>query len=166
MARVRRRHLRKSSPEATALNITAFLNLMVILVPFLLMTAVFTHLSILELNLPTSESSNKSNKKKPTFNLKIVVRDKTILVVNGNKILRKISPRDGQPDFRLLSKTIQQVKAGYPKKTAATILSQQTTPYDTLIKIMDAVRSFHTTQEGSIIEAELFPDLSIGDAPG
>jgi len=157
--------MRKSSPEATALNITAFMNLMVILVPFLLMTAVFTHLSILELNLPTSEN-NKSSKKKPTFNLKIVIRNKTILIANGNNLIKKISPRDGQPDFKVLSKTIQQVKASFPDKTAATILSQQTTPYDTLIKVMDAVRSFHALQEGSVIEAELFPDLSIGDAPG
>ena len=38
------------------INITAFMNLMVILVPFLLITAVFSRLTILELNLPAAES--------------------------------------------------------------------------------------------------------------
>ena len=48
-----RRRLRHRRPEAE-LNITAFMNLMVILVPFLLITAVFSQVAILELNLPTS----------------------------------------------------------------------------------------------------------------
>ena len=44
-----RRKGRRSTNEDTAeLNITAFLNLMVILVPFLLITAVFSRLAILE----------------------------------------------------------------------------------------------------------------------
>jgi biopolymer transport protein ExbD len=41
---------------ADELNITAFMNLMVALVPFLLITAVFSRLTVLELNLPGSES--------------------------------------------------------------------------------------------------------------
>ena len=46
----RRTHRRKH--PAAELNITAFMNLMVVLVPFLLMTAVFSHITILDLNLP------------------------------------------------------------------------------------------------------------------
>ena len=55
MIRSRRggRHHRNDTAE---LNITAFMNLMVILVPFLLITAVFSRLAILELNLPGSSS--------------------------------------------------------------------------------------------------------------
>jgi len=44
------------------LDITA-LNLMVVLVPFLLMSALFTSISILELKLPGMSSSKKDNKK-------------------------------------------------------------------------------------------------------
>ena len=46
---IARRHRRKETAE---MNITAFMNLMVILVPFLLITAVFSRLTILQLNLP------------------------------------------------------------------------------------------------------------------
>ena len=46
--------------EVVELNITAFMNLMVVLVPFLLITAVFSQVAILDLNLPTDGSvSNK-----------------------------------------------------------------------------------------------------------
>lgn len=72
---MRRRHSHKTSVQ-TELNITAFMNLMVILVPFLLMTAVFTHLTILELNLPKAQDG-KSGSKKPTFDLKMLSETKT-----------------------------------------------------------------------------------------
>ncbi|PUB80977.1 MAG: biopolymer transporter ExbD, partial [gamma proteobacterium symbiont of Ctena orbiculata] len=38
--------------QGEELNITAFLNLMVILIPFLLITAAFSRFSIIELYLP------------------------------------------------------------------------------------------------------------------
>ena len=52
----RRRGGRRQQQEAAELNITAFMNLMVILVPFLLITAVFSRLAILQLNLPGSST--------------------------------------------------------------------------------------------------------------
>ena len=45
---------RRRSQDPGDINITAFMNLMVILVPFLLITAVFSRITILELNLPTA----------------------------------------------------------------------------------------------------------------
>src|SRR6056300_1847134 len=53
----RRRDGRRHNSEVAELNITAFMNLMVILVPFLLITAVFSRMAILELNLPGSSSA-------------------------------------------------------------------------------------------------------------
>ncbi len=47
---IRRKH--GKSKEAPELDITAFLNLMVVLVPFLLVSAVFSRITILELNMP------------------------------------------------------------------------------------------------------------------
>lgn len=43
------------------LNITAFLNLMVVLIPFLLLNAVFAQVSILQLNLPSNEEAPPSD---------------------------------------------------------------------------------------------------------
>ena len=50
----RRHHYRRRSKDAHELDVTTFLNLMVVLVPFLLITAVFSRLTIVELNLPSS----------------------------------------------------------------------------------------------------------------
>jgi len=57
------------------------------------------------------------------------------------------------------------VKAKYPEKTDATILLESDTPYDTLVQVMDHVRVFEQGTGAQTFQAELFPDISIGDAP-
>jgi len=158
--RVRRKH------PAVELNITAFMNLMVVLVPFLLMTAVFTHITILDLNLPKPGSNKAKNNKNPPFELRVTIR-KNALILSDNKggLIKKINRLKTGHNYGLLKQVLKQVKARFPDKTNLTILSEQKTPYDELIQVMDSARSFQTLYEGEIVNAELFPDISIGDAP-
>ncbi|UCE89656.1 MAG: biopolymer transporter ExbD [Pseudomonadota bacterium] len=156
-----RRGRRKAEAD---LNITAFMNLMVILVPFLLITAVFSRLTILELNLPTDAKTNEPPKQE--FQLQIVIRDAAIDVADNKGGLIKRIPRiSGKHDYKQLSTLLQQVKARFPDKTTATILPEQNTHYETLVHVMDAVRMFRVVQGTEVVNAELFPDISIGDAP-
>lgn len=162
------RHIRKQRNRhktSAELNITAFMNLMVVLVPFLLMTAVFTHMSILELNLPKPGGDNKEQNK-PTFEIQLIIKkDALVLTDNKGGLIKRIPVTNATHQFTLLTETLKQVKARFPDKSNITILSQQDTTYDTLIQAMDAVRAFKTLQDGEVILAELFPDISIGDAP-
>ena len=157
----RRRH----SEDPGDINITAFMNLMVILVPFLLMTAVFSRITILELNLPAAASA--SNQDKPQeFHLEIVVRADGIEVGDRDGGLIKRLPLQGdKQDYEQLSKLLQQVKARFPDKLDATLLLEPDTDYETMVQVMDNVRTAHVVQAGSVVSAELFPDISIGDAP-
>ena len=161
---MKKRHSRLRQKAQEELNITAFMNLMVVLVPFLLMTAVFTHLSILDLNLP-SLGDAKPNKDKPSFELRVTIR-KNALVLSDNKggLIKQIPARNNQHDYQTLSATLKQVKARFPDKTNATILAEQNTEYDTLVHVMDSVRMYAALIDGEIVQAELFPDISIGDA--
>ncbi len=162
MRRFRRR--RRAQLEAAELNITAFLNLMVILVPFLLITAVFSRVAILQLNLPVPGGPKGADK--PAFHLQVVIRKRALEVADTRGgLIRRIPARDGRHDYRALSRLLQQIKARFPDKTAATILSEPDTSYDTLIQVMDAVRMFKAVRFGQVVNAELFPDISIGDAP-
>ena len=63
--------------ETVELNITAFMNLMVILVPFLLITAVFSQVSILELNLP-ADGTDAAEPAEPELQLEITIRGTSI----------------------------------------------------------------------------------------
>ncbi|MGD2167088.1 MAG: biopolymer transporter ExbD [Gammaproteobacteria bacterium] len=158
---------RERHKEQAELNITAFMNLMVILVPFLLITAVFSRLAVLELNLPSSEST-LAEEQEPEFQLEITVRDSVIEV--GDRNVGTLSRIDNTPDgydFEQLSGYLQRVKKQFPDKANATILLEQDIEYDVLVQVMDTVRVFERVDETDKLAAryELFPEISIGDAP-
>ncbi|MBL8200178.1 MAG: biopolymer transporter ExbD [Chromatiales bacterium] len=149
--------------ETPDLEITAFMNLMVVLVPFLLITAVFSRLAIIELNLPAASSAAVEE---PVFQLEVTVRDDGLEVgERTNGLLTRLPRTDGQYDFRGLASYLQRVKASYPDMTNATVLLEPDVPYDTLVQVMDALRFFEAKQGSQVVQAELFPDISIGDAP-
>ncbi|HEY8508814.1 MAG TPA: biopolymer transporter ExbD [Steroidobacteraceae bacterium] len=159
---VKRRHAR--GKEAGEMNITAFMNLMVILVPFLLITAVFSRLTILQLNLPGE--STQATETEQVLNIEVIVRKDQIQVADRGTGLLKALPNNGADyDLKGLSEYLQIVKSKYPQKTDATVLLEPDTPYDTVIQVMDAVRAYTAEQNGRYVQAELFPDISIGDAP-
>ena len=159
----RRIHRRKH--PAAELNITAFMNLMVVLVPFLLMTAVFSHITILDLNLPPPGSQDKDQPKKPPYELRVTIREK-MLVISDNRLglIKRIPEKAGKHDFAGLKQTLKQVKARLPEHSNITILAEQQTSYDDLIRTMDSSRSYRAQVDGVWVFAELFPDISIGDA--
>ena len=159
-----KRTLRSKHPAAE-LNITAFMNLMVVLVPFLLLTAVFSHITILDLNLPSPSSKDNIKPKTPPYELHVTIR-KNSLILSDNRggLIKRVSKKNKEHDYATLKQTLIQVKSRLPDKTAITILAEQYTEYDALIQVMDTVRSYQTVYEGEIVLAELFPDISIGDA--
>jgi len=162
MRRLRRRH------EETELDITAFMNLMVILVPFLLMTAAFSQLAILQLNLPQSGAAAGADneQKKKELILEVIIRKDALEVAdrNGGLIRRIENGKEGYETGKL-SKLLQQIKVKFPDKLDAFILPEADTHYETVILIMDTVRQFDNVQAGAVIPTELFPVISIGDAP-
>jgi biopolymer transport protein ExbD len=156
---------RRRSQDPGDINITAFMNLMVILVPFLLITAVFSRITILELNLPAAASAADQDETQQ-FHLEIVVRSDGIEVGDRDGRLIKRLPLQGDDqDYEQLSQLLQQVKARFPDKLDATLLLEPDTDYETMVQVMDSVRTARVVQAGSVVSAELFPEISIGDAP-
>ena len=162
--RSRRRGGRRNN-DTVERNITAFMTLMVILVPFLLITAVFSRLAILELNLPGS-SSEPADEPEQVFQLEIIVRNEKIEVGDRNIGALGVYPNeDDGYDFAALSEKLGEIKRDYPDKTDAAILLESDISYDTLVQVMDRVRVSEAVVDDSIVRTELFPDISIGDAP-
>ena len=167
---VGRRGRRRQNDDTAELNITAFMNLMVILVPFLLITAVFSRLAIIELNLPGS-STEPVDPQDQVFQLEIIVRSDKIEVGDRNQGLLGIYPStDDGYDYEAVGNKLAELKTRYPDKTDASILMEQEIPYDALVQIMDRVRvsiEIEIDDDGdkTLVRTELFPDISIGDAP-
>jgi biopolymer transport protein ExbD len=162
---IRSRKGGRRNVETAELNITAFMNLMVILVPFLLITAVFSRLAILELNLPGS-STEPANQQELTFQLEVIVRQGQIEVGDRNIGALGIYPNTGDGyDYEALSAKLSEIKESYPEKTDAAILLESEIPYDTLVQVMDRVRVEEKIEDKRVLRNDLFPDISIGDAP-
>ena len=171
MAR-RRSRLSREAPE---LNITAFLNLMVVLVPFLLITAVFSRITILELNLPPA-STQTSEPEKKEIKVEVIVRENTIELGNGEAIQARFNKADdGTYNMEGLSEALLAVKYNYPEKFDSSVLLEPEIEYELLITVMDAVREAEIPDpnaepgpDGQTVmqTIELFPEISVGDAPG
>jgi biopolymer transport protein ExbD len=146
------------------LNIVPMIDMMVILVFFLLFTAVFSNTNILELNLPAPNSSVPDLPK--GLNLEVIVRQNAIEVADRNSGVLKTLPKTGADyDFAGLSSFLQDVKAKYPATMDASVLLEQDIPYDVLVQTMDNTRVW-LNQSGPLLQkVELFPDISVGDAP-
>lgn len=164
--RIKRRF--KEDPD---LDITSFMNLMIILVPVLLMSMVLARTTVLDLKLPDMADSSTPPTEEPPQQLELIIRaDKfEVNYPAGIKLKWVEKTADGQYDFALLATVLQETKRlledkGIQKKDIY-ILSEKDTDYQTLVSTMDTVRSFKAVVAASMVDAELFPEISLGDAP-
>jgi biopolymer transport protein ExbD len=151
--------------HAAELDVTAFINLIVVLVPFLLSTAVFTRLSVIDLSLP-AQTSGVEQLKVDELKLEVVIRPDAIEV--GDKIGGLIARLPNTPagyDTTALAQIVEQLKTRFPQQGNATVLALPDTSYEVLVQVMDAVRERPARAVGKEPAVPLFPDISIGDAP-
>jgi biopolymer transport protein ExbD len=160
MARHHKRHR-----EAT-INLVSMIDMMTILVFFLLVHGGFVRLAILELNLPTAQSQVSADP--PEFQLEVTVREAGIEVGDrATGVLNRIDKTGDDYHLDELSVYLSQVKQQFPAKTDVTLLLEPDISYDLLVAVMDRVRETERMAEGDnqLVRAELFPEISIGDAP-
>lgn len=170
---MRRSRFRKKEAE---LDITSFMNLMIILVPVLLMSMVFSHISVLDLKLPDLASDSQPSEDPIKEALELVIhQDELVINYPAGAPLRRLPLIEDQEtgelvhDFTMLSTVLQEVKRLLKEKNVdkkdILILSQPDTNYQTIVRAMDTVRSFKAIVAASVVDAELFPVVSLGDAP-
>ena len=155
----------KRSTEPHQLEITPFLNLMVALVPFLLVTAVFSRVAILELNLPSTQQMEASAEQKQI--IEIIIREDRLELSDGFKVVSSFDKSEDGYDLAGLSKALVELKDKFPDKTDASLLLERQIQYDYLVQVMDTVRAKQPDADAGADAKRkvLFPDISIGDAP-
>jgi biopolymer transport protein ExbD len=144
---------------------TTFLNLMVALIPFLLVTAVFSRITVVDLSLPSSTSGPAPSE--VGFRVEVIVRDAGLELTNGSSVIARIPKAEGAYDLDALSELVVSLKRDHPDQNGASVLLEPDIEYDHLIQVMDVVRSVELSGEGGQApqRAALFTDISIGDAP-
>jgi biopolymer transport protein ExbD len=163
---MRKHHYKLQGKEELELNITTFLNLMVVLVPFLLITAVFSRMAVIELNLPSSTSESQPSE--IGFRPEVIVRELGLEITNGREIIAAIPKVDGEYDLATLGQYMRSLKEDYSEVDAASVLVEPQVPYDYLIQVMDVVRSVDIPDESAengFVRLALFPAIAVGEAP-
>jgi len=159
---MRRKHRRLvSNPE---LDITPFLNLMIVLVPVLLLGMVFSQIRMIELNFPGMEAGEAPEADE--LRLVVALIPEGLEVLDSERgVIRALPLVEGEQDFDGLRETLKQVKKRVPDKTDIVLEVGPDVDYQTLVTTMDTLRSYPAVVAASVVEGELFPDVALADAP-
>jgi biopolymer transport protein ExbD len=156
--------------EPAELNVTSFMNLMIVLVPVLLMNMVFSQIAVLDISFP--EGSDEPPIVNPEdVTLEVIIREESLQVSYSYQFKTTVVtelPNTGEEyDFDGLNKALQDLKKDpvFTEKTDISLLPEPDIDYQTLISAMDAVRIYPAVVVTSLVDAQLFPDISLGAAP-
>ena len=172
-------------PDAE-LDITSFMNLMIVLVPVLLMMMVFSRITVVELQLPGLDAL-PADQSIDNQQLEVLVTQQGFDVFFPQGYLVRSIPKVGlkpdqtlsiqepsQPlnedyDFAQLQTTLIQVKrtllAKQIDKNDLVLMLDDDISYQTIVTLLDTVRSYPDVVAASVVAAELFPNASLADAP-
>ena len=146
------------------INVTPFMNLMMVLVAAMLLSAVFSKITVIDLDFPAGNGAGAFDPEK--LHLEVIVREDGLVVADGQGGTIKTLPTiSGVQDLAGLSQVMREVKRRVPEERDIMILLESDTPYQTVVSVMDSVRSYSAVLAMSVVEAELFPVISLGDPP-
>jgi biopolymer transport protein ExbD len=163
------KRIRRRKHPAAELDITAFMNLMIVLVPVLLLGMVFSQITVIDVQIPAGSAGGDGTA--DNQHLELLIREGYMRVdyPRGVELKRIERKPGGQHDFETLSLVLQEVKRQLREKgiekDAITVLAEQDTDYQTIVTAMDTVRSFKALVAAEAVDAALFPQISFGDAP-
>ena len=161
MQRIRQRRLERA---ATAdLDVTPFMNLMIVLVPVLLLSMTLPHTRVIELDLPWGAAEPTPDAS--TVRIEVIVDGNGFIIEDGKgKVISSVPKQASGYDYQTLALVMQELKRELPDKRDVALLLAPDVNYQTLVSVMDSVRS-HTGQEnGGLVTRELFPEITLGDA--
>lgn len=161
------RHYYKHRRKEEDIDVTPMLNVMVVLIAFLILSAVFSNINIQELVLPAQSDGSNSSPDKPQVTIEVIVRRNSMQISDGKTVLANLPTVAGKYDLQDLSKNLLRLKAKYKDKQDISVLLEPDIEYEYLIQVMDAVKTSVVTKEGQEgpQRVPLFPEVSIGDAP-
>lgn len=167
----------KFKKEDAELDITSFMNLMIVLVPVLLMMMVFSRITVVELNLPgISDGQSVSEIENEILEVQVRANSLDIYFPQGylvQSIANLSDPANdenpSQYDFVKLQEVLKQIKQtllnkGVDKKDIS-LLFEKEANYQTVVNLIDHTRSYKDVLINSVVDAELFPQVSLADAP-
>ena len=174
--------LTRRQPKTSELLLVPMIDVFTVLVTFLLMTAVFSRIAVMQIDLPSSVSPKAAE---PKFRLEIIVRRDGFELTDGKQVIATVPTVRGAYDLGGLTDHVLAVKREHPTSEDASVLSEPKVPYDELIQVMDAIRATDLPATDPLIadrvalgaagagdggapqtvKVGLFTNIALGDAP-
>jgi biopolymer transport protein ExbD len=161
--------LRKRKPRAEAdveVDMVPIMNMFLVLVPFLLMSASFLHIKAINTSVPVLGSASSEHPVEKEVKAIVVVELKKAalsLSLNADALKpeealgwsREFLKKGDDPfPFPMLAKYLEEIKSVYPASDTLIIVPHDDVLYDTIIETMDVARYRQA-------ETKLFPNVVI-----
>jgi biopolymer transport protein ExbD len=155
--------------ESKELELTTLLNIMVVLVSSLLLSAVFSKVTIQELNMPPEGGGPAAESKKPEVTIEVILRKGALELSNGKAVTDTLPKVGDQYELAQLSGKLKALKDANMDKKDAILLVEPDIDYATVISVMDAMKFAKVVSaadpEARPLTISLFPSVTVGDAP-
>lgn len=165
--------------QTADVDLTPIMCLFIILVPLLLLTAVFERLAALQVRLP--QASTLETREKPpvpsgVVELRVLVQE-TGLAVEGTlshepsgqemdlyqDIRYEIPLVDGRYDLPALQTILKDLKRDYPRHEEVVLLVDDAVSYDTIVQTMDTCREEFLFENDEKIRRPIFPVVVLSE---
>jgi biopolymer transport protein ExbD len=124
-------------------NILPVMNIFLLLIPFLLLTAVFVHIAVIELSLPSLNKGQGSQMQEQPKNLVLVIlaiKETGFQLKSLGFTFDPLEQVNGQYNYRQLAEQLKQIKNQYPYAEDIIVSPEAKVKYDIIIKVMDQCR--------------------------
>jgi biopolymer transport protein ExbD len=161
--------LRKRNPRAEAdgdVDMVPIMNMFLVLVPFLLMSASFLHIRAINTSVPVLGSASTEHSVEKDVKAIVVVELKAAAIslsLNADALEQEevlgwsrefVKKGDSPFPFSMLASHLEEIKSAYPASDTLVIVPHGDVLYDTIIQTMDVARYGQT-------DTKLFPNVVI-----
>ncbi len=128
--------------ETVDLDVTPVMNLFLVLIPFLVSMAVFTHLAIVEFSLPpgVSDQSEADPTTPDHIDISVVLTDKGYTIMGSGQKLELVPKSGERYDFEALIRQLKAIKYKYPQEESIVLVVEPSVLYEDIIHFMDKCR--------------------------
>ena len=162
---------RTHTEEAEELDLTPYMNFVMILIPVIMASSEYTKLAMIPIDLPSSGGgastglNEEAEEPPPKLSLAVAITSQGFTITSEKARLPIIPLKGTEYDYEALGQKLwdlkQQVRGEFEDENDIMIASAQDIQYVVIIKTMDATRVF---MEDGTIPRNMFPNVSL--SPG
>lgn len=139
-------HIGNDNGQDVELNLAPIIDAFTVLIAFMLVSASFLSIGILDAGIAASGETSKKTTP-PPINIDISVNHANeIFIQVSGKTKKKVKVKaasDGNPNFERYQSELQSLKKSWPKQTAVTLTAKNSVQYKEIVRVMNATRKTH-----------------------